>query len=107
MKANIISHQYTLPKKNLWTKKPIYYRDTIYYIYPISRQTYPFATEIACDCNPANIVAIDTDGKDYCRLTPTPVKQDPPIHFNTAEIQSTIQPNTFSAHTACLYSSKH
>ena len=40
-------------------------------------------------------------------LTPTPVKQDAPAHFKPSEIRSTIQPNTFTAHQAGLYSPKH
>ena len=94
-------------KEKCFDKIPFYHQDTIYYVDPISRQTYSIATEITCDGYPANIIALDPDGNDYYLLTPTPEKQDPPAHFEPAEIRSIIQPNTFFAHRAGLYSPKH
>ena len=85
----------------------IYYQDTIYYVDPISRQKHSFATEIACDSNPGKTIALELDGTDYYLLTPSPVKHDPPARFISSEIRSTIQSNTFSAHTAGLYSPIH
>ena len=92
-------------KEKYFDKIPIYYQVTIYYVDPLSRQTYLFASQIACDGNPANTIAVDPDGIETY-LTATPVKQNPPTHFNAWKFRSTIQPNTFSAHTAGLYSPK-
>ena len=55
-------------------KIPIFYQDTVYYVDPISRQTYSFSTEISCDGNPANIIALDPDGNDYYLPHPNPSK---------------------------------
>ena len=94
-------------KETCFDRIPHYYQDTIYHVDAISHQTYSFATEITSISNTATIIALDLDGNQFYLSTPTPVKQDPPAHFKLSEIRSTIQPNTFSAHTAGLHSLKH
>ena len=106
LNANIIFHLCTLEKK-FFDRIPHYYQDTIYHVDPVNHQTYSFATEITSNGIPATIIALDLDGNHVYLLTPTPVKQDAPVHFKPSEIRSNIQPNTFSAHTAGLYSLKH
>ena len=105
------NQHYLLPlythKENCFDEIPIYYQDRLSYVDPISRQPYSFATEILCDGNPATIIALDSHGIEYQLFTPTPLRLDPPDHFNVSEIPSTIQPNTFYAPTLALYSSKH
>ena len=59
-----ISFLYTHKEKRL-DKIPTYYQVTICYIDIIGRPTYSFATEITCDANPGNIIALDPDGNGY------------------------------------------
>ena len=40
-------------------KIPIYYKDTVMYVHPITRQTFNYATPIECDNNPQNIIEHD------------------------------------------------
>ena len=101
---NYLSTPYT-HKENCFDKISIYYQDTIYYVDPVSRPTYSFATKTACESSPANSIALHPDGNDYNRSTPTPVKT-PPAHFQPSEIRSTIQSITFSAQKAGLCSPK-
>ena len=74
---------------------------------PLCRQAYSFATEIACDINPANMIALeDPDGIECYLLTPAPVKENRPAHFKPSENRNTIQTNTVSARTISFYSPK-
>ena len=43
---------------------PIYFKDTLMYVDPITRQTYDYATPITCDSNPRNIIELDPDYDD-------------------------------------------
>ena len=43
---------------------PIYYKDTLLYVDPITRQTYDYATPIACDNNPISNIELDPDSDD-------------------------------------------
>ena len=40
------------------------FKDTLINQDPITRQTYYYATAIACDCNPRNIIELDPDSDD-------------------------------------------
>ena len=51
-------------KEKMFDKIPIYCQYSIDSVDPICRETYPFATEIACDSNPDNIIALNSDGKE-------------------------------------------
>ena len=42
----------------------MHFIDTLMYVDPITRQTYDYATPIACDNNPKNIIELDTDSDD-------------------------------------------
>ena len=88
-------------------KIPIYYQDDLYYVDPVSRQTYNFASTIPCDGNIANTFALDPDGSDtYYLLDPAPIKQSPPAYFKPSEVRTSIRPNVYSAQDAGLYSQK-
>ena len=94
-----------LHKEICFDNIPIHHQDTIYYVNPISHQTYSFATEFTCDGNPTNIIGIDLGGNEYYLLTPTPLKRPscPFYFFNSSRYYSTKHS---SAHTAGLYSGK-
>ena len=49
------------------------------YVDPITRQTYDFATPIACDNNPRNIIELEPnfDDQDFHILGPEPLKRKP------------------------------
>ena len=53
------------------------------YVDPITRQTYDYATPIACDNNPRNIIELDpdSDDQDFYILGPEPIKRKPPLMF--------------------------
>ena len=70
------------------------------YVNPITRQTYDYATPIACDNNPRNINELDPDSEDqdFHILGPEPIKRKP------SQIKTTIRPNTFTAQDAGRYS---
>ena len=96
------SSSFSTHKEKIFDKIPIYYQYSIDSVDPICRETYPFATEIACDSNPVDIFVLDSDGNEYYPLTLTPVNQDPRTHLKPSKNRSTIHFNTFSAHTAGL-----
>ena len=85
---------------------PVHYLETVKYVDPITRQTFDYATPIACENNPQNTIALDLDSDQYYLLTPEPIKQDPPRLFQPTQIKTAISPNTFSAQDAGIYSSK-
>ena len=62
---------------------PIHFRDTLMYVDPITRQTYAYATPIACDNNPRIIIELDlgSDDQGFYILGPEPIKRKPPLLF--------------------------
>ena len=60
---------------------PIYYQDTVTYIYPITTQNFIYATPISCDYNPQNVIALDLDTDEHYVLANQPVIQATPMHF--------------------------
>ena len=87
-----------------YDKIPIFFEDTIFYVDPITRQTYDFATPIPCDNNPRNFIALDPDADEYYLLTPRPIKQAPSQLFRPKQIRTSISPNTYTAQHAGIYS---
>ena len=83
---------------------PIHFKDALMYVDPITRQTYEYATPIACDNNPRNFIELDldTDDQEFYILGPEPVEQKLPIKF-TPQNKTTIRPNTFTAQDAGIY----
>ena len=85
---------------------PIHFEDTLMYVDPITRQTYDYATPIACDNNPRNIIELDlnSDDQNVYILGPEPIKRKPPLLFTPSQIKTTIRPNIFTAHDAGICS---
>ena len=85
---------------------PIHFKDTLMYVNPITRHTYDYATPIACDNIPCNIIELDpdTDDQDFYILGPEPIKRKPPLMFTPSQINTTIRPNTFIVQDAGIYS---
>ena len=54
---------------------------------PITRQTYDYATPIACNNIPRNIIELDpdSDDQDCYILGPEPIKK-PPLMFTPSQI---------------------
>ena len=48
---------------------PKHFRDNLMQIDPITRQTYDYATPLACDNNPRNIIELDPDSDDQQPFT--------------------------------------
>ena len=73
---------------------------------PITRQTYGYATPIACDNNLRILIELDpdTDDQDFQILGPEPNKRKPPLTFTPSQTKTTIRPNTFTAQDAGIYS---
>ena len=80
-------------------EKLFFYHGAIFYVDPISRQTYSSATENPRNGQAANGFAVNPDGKDYFSITCAKKKQDIPVHFKSSEIRSAIGLNTLSART--------
>ena len=78
---NHFSPLYT-KKEKCFDKIPISYQDTLCYVDTKSQQTYSFARETLCDGNPANIIALDTDGIEFCLQSPLPIKQNRVLNLN-------------------------
>ena len=76
------------------------------YVDPITRQTYDYATPIACDNNSGNIIELDpdSDDQDFYSLGPEPMKRKPPLLFTPSQTKTKIRPNTFTAREAGIYS---
>ena len=72
------------------------------YVDSVTRQTYDYATLIACDINPENFIELDpdSDDQDFYILGPEPKKRKPPLMFTPSQIKTTIGPNTFTAQDA-------
>ena len=72
------------------------------YFDPITWQTYDYATPIACDNNPRNIIELDpgSDDQDFYILGPEPIKRKPLLMFTPSQ----IGPPTFTAQGAGIYS---
>ena len=85
---------------------PIHFKDTLMYVDPITRKTYDYATPIACDNNPKNIIELDpdSDDQDFYILGPEPMKQKPPLMFTPSRIKTIIRSNTFTTQNADIYS---
>ena len=76
------------------------------YVDPITRQTYHYATPIACDNNPRNIIELEavSDDHDFINLGPVPIKRKPPLMFAPSQIKTAIRTNTFKRQNAGIYS---
>ena len=44
-------------------------------------------------------ISLDPDTDQYYVLTPQPIKKDPPLLFEPTQVQTSISPNTFTAHS--------
>ena len=79
------------------------------YVDPIIRQTYDYATPIACGNIPKNIIEVDpdSDDQDFYILGSEPIKRKPPILFTPSQIKTTIRPNPFTAQDAGIYSNRN
>ena len=75
------------------------------YVDPITKQTYEYATPIACDKNTRNIIELDpdSDDQDFYILGPEPLKRKPPLMFTPSQVKTKIRPNTFTAQDAGIY----
>ena len=69
------------------------------YVDPLTRQTYDYATPIACDKNPRNNIELDPDfdDQDFYILGPEPFERKPLLMFTPSQIKTAIRPNTFTA----------
>ena len=105
---------------------PIHFKDTLMYVDPITRQTYDYATPIACENNPRNIIELDpdSDDQDFYILGPDPIialdpnsnhyyvlitellKNDSAQLFESKQTEPAISPNTFTAREAGICSQK-
>ena len=67
---------------------PLHFKDTLMYVDPITRQTYDYATPIACDNNHRNIFELDPDfdDQDFYTLGPEPNKRKPPLEFTPSQV---------------------
>ena len=76
------------------------------YVDPNTRQTYDYATPIACDNNPRKFFKLDpdSDDQDFYFLGPEPIERKTPLKFTPSQIKTTIPPNTFTAQDAGIYS---
>ena len=85
---------------------PIHFKENLLYVDPITRQTYDYATPIACDNNPRNNIERDPDSNDhhFYILGPEPIKRKPPLMFTPSQIKTTIHRNTFTAQDPGIYS---
>ena len=73
----------------------MHFKDTLKYVDPITRHTYDYATPIACDNIPKNIIELDpdSDDQDFYILGQEPFKRKPPLMFIPSQIKTTIRPN--------------
>ena len=64
---------------------PIHFNNALTYVDTITRQTYDYATPIARDNNPRNIIELDpdTDDQDFYFPGPEPIK--PPLMFTPSQ----------------------
>ena len=84
---------------------PIHFKDTLMYVDPITRQTYDYATPIACDSNPRIIELVpDSDNQDFYILGQGPIKRKPPLRFTPSQIKCTLRPNSFKTQVVGMYS---
>ena len=76
------------------------------YVDPNTRQTYDYATPIACDNNLRNNIELDPDSDDqaFYILLQEPIKRKASLMFTPSQIKTTIRPNTFTAQDAGMYS---
>ena len=70
---------------------------------PITRQAFQYASQISCDCNPQNVIALHTDTNHYYVLTPEPNTNDTPLLFAPTQVQSAINPTTFTAQDGIVF----
>ena len=75
------------------------------YVDPNTRQTFDYATPIACDDNPRNIIELDLDSEDqgFYLLGPELFQRKPPLILTPSQIKTTIRPKTFTAQDAGLF----
>ena len=87
-------------------KIQIYHKDTVFYLHPITRQTFNYATPFECGNSPQNIIELDpdSDDTDFYVLTPEPLRKKALQLFKPIQIKTTIGPNTFTAQDAGMYS---
>ena len=58
-----------------YDKVPVYYRDTVMYVDPISRQTFEYGNQIPYESNPQNVISLDPDTNQYYVPTPNHIKR--------------------------------
>ena len=73
---------------------PIHFKDTLVYVDPITRQTYDYASHIACDNNSRNIFELDPDSDDqyFYILGPEPIKRKFQLIITPFQIKTTTRP---------------
>ena len=87
--------------------QPIHFKNTSMYVDPITRQSHDYATPIASDFIPRNIIELDHDSddqEDFYILGPEPIKRKPPLMFTPSQNKTTIRTITFKAQDAGIYS---
>ena len=71
---------------------------------PITRQTIYYATPTSFDNNPQKVIALCLDTDEHYLLTPKFVLRVTPMMFQPKQVQSAINPITFTAQEAEIYS---
>ena len=75
---------------------PINFKDTLMYVDPITRQSYDYATPLACNNNPRNFIELDPDSERFLHSCT--------ILFTPSQIKTTIRSNNFTPVDAGIYS---
>ena len=106
--AFTISHTFSPLYKadRCFDRIPIHFKDTLMYVDPIKRQTYDYATPVACINIQRNIFQLypNSDDQDVYILGPEPIKRKPPLMFTPSQMKTTIRPITFTAQDPGIYS---
>ena len=86
-------------------KIPVDFMGVKRFVDPITRQTFTFASEIACDGGPGNVFHLNLkDENSWYNLLPFPVRHDPPKFFKPQAISHITPFETYSVAQAGLYS---
>ena len=87
-----------------YDKIPIFYKGSIQFVDPITRQTYPNANAQNCSDRIKNLFQMDMDDKDsWFTLTPNPVHRDRPAIFGPKNIQPLTSPSLGGSQNAGMY----
>ena len=84
-----VSPLYVFEEKRCYKRIPIFYKNKVHFVHPLSRRTYFWDTAVPCGSkNSHNVVQLNPDEDKYYLLTPYPTLMKPLKKFSPESIRA-------------------